>query len=271
MQGFMYSDRLFKILVVEDNRVDREIYKQCLSGITTARFEFAEACSATEGIELARAFRPDCILLDYDLPDETGLDLLARFHAEGPTGAVVMLTALGGEGLAVQAMKAGVTDYLPKRQVNQESLSLTVTSAIQKFEMQRRIEQQREALERSERRYETLLEAMPLMVWMADPDGRLQYANRRWLDYTGLEIENAGPPGWDAVLHPEDRERTAEAWRRAAESGSIFEIEHRLRYAADGSYRWYLVRAVPMKDRAGRVTNWLGTCTEVENQKQAEK
>ena len=267
----MLPDREIKILLIEDNRVDREIYKQCLREVGKPQFQFAEAASAAEGIEMAAAFRPDCILLDYDLPDQTGLDLLAQFDPPGPPAAVVMLTALGGEGLAVRAMKAGVTDYLPKRQVTPESLMLTVTGAIQKFQMERRIEEQRVALERSERRYKTLLEAMPQMVWTADREGIVHYANRQWQEYTGLSLEGPGQPCWDMALHPEDRERTAEAWHRARAAGSIFEIEHRMRRSCDASYRWHLVRAVPMKNGHGEITNWFGTCTEIENQKQAEK
>ncbi len=267
----MLSERQLKILVVEDNHVDREIYRQCLQENESPQFVFAEAGSASAGIELARTFRPDCILLDYDLPDKTGLDVLAHLNQEGVPGAIVMLTAIGGERLAVEAMKAGVTDYLPKRQVNPESLLLTIVGAIEKVEMQRRIEQQREELERSERRYETLLEAMPQMVWTAAADGTLQYANRRWLEYLGVSVEGAGRLGWDTVLHSEDRERTEMAWKSAAETASTFEIEHRLQRASDGAHRWHLVRAVPMKNRAGEVTSWFGTCTEVENQKQAEK
>src|SRR5207253_3224873 len=76
---------------------------------------------------------------------------------------------------------------------------------------------------------------------------------------------------WDQVLHPEDRERTSRTWQQATESGSIFEIEHRLLRASDRSYRWHLSRAVPMKNPTGEVTHWLGTCTEVESQKQAER
>jgi PAS domain S-box-containing protein len=267
----MLPSRQLRILVVEDDRTDREVYKQCLRDVEDPKFEFAEAGSAADGIELARTFRPDCILLDYDLPDGTGLDVLAHFNHEGHPGAVVMLTAFGGEGLAVQAMKAGVTDYLPKRQVSSESLGAVVTKAVEKFEMKRRLEQHREALERSERRYATLLEAMPQMVWTADPQGAVQYANLRWLQYTGLTIENAGRLGWDAVLHPDDRQSTQEAWALACQSKSVFEVEHRLRRAADQSYRWHLVRAVPLKNRAGEVIEWLGTCTEIEEQKQAEK
>ena len=267
----MLVNRQLKILVVEDNNVDREIYKECLREIANMSFEFAEAGSAAEGIELARTFRPDCTLLDYDLPDGNGLEVLARFNQEGPPGAVVMLTAFGGEDLAVRAMKAGVTDYLPKRHVRAESLAVTVTNAVQKFEMERKIGEHRDALARSEQRYANLLEAIPQMVWTSDSEGLVQYANGLWLEYTGLTVENAGRLGWDAVLHREDHERTWEAWQAATESASTFEIEHRLRRASDGTYRWHLVRAVPMMSQGGEVASWFGTCTDVENQKRTEK
>jgi PAS domain S-box-containing protein len=271
--GMLAEPQSLRILVVDDDRIDREIYKRCLKEIATPSFEFTEAESAAAGIELGKTWRPDCILLDYDLPDMNGLQVLAGFRTGGESlpCAVVMLTAFGGEGLAVQAMKAGVMDYLPKRQVSAESLAYTVTNAIQKFQMQRRIEEQRAALERSQRRYEQLLEAMPQMVWTANAEGRLEYANRRLLEYTGVTLETAGQLGWDQVFHPEDRELTRSAWQSAMESGSVFEIEHRLLRAADQCYRWHLVRAVPMKNLAGEVTNWFGTSTEVESQKQAEK
>jgi two-component system, cell cycle sensor histidine kinase and response regulator CckA len=137
--------------------------------------------------------------------------------------------------------------------------------------MQLRLEEHRAALKRSQRRYELLLEAMPQMVWTANAAGVLEYANRRWLEYTGLSLQTAGRMGWDQGLHPEDRELTLTAWQSAMESGSEFEIEHRLLRAADQSYRCHLVRAVPMKNPSGEVTNWFGTCTDVESQKQAGK
>jgi PAS domain S-box-containing protein len=262
-----------RILLVDDNRIDREIYKRCLTEIANPCFEFTEAESAAAGIELAKTGRPDCILLDFDLPDMNGLEVLAGFRngVESLPCAVVMLTAFGGEGLAVQAMKAGVMDYLPKRQVSAEKLAYTVTNAVQMFQMRRRFEEQRIALRRSQRRYEQLLEAMPQMVLTANAEGSVDYANRRWLEYTGLTLETAGRMGWDQALHADDREVTWSAWQTAMESGSVFEIEHRLLRASDQCYRCHLVRLVPMKNTAGEVTNWFGTCTDVERQKQAEK
>jgi PAS domain S-box-containing protein len=267
----MMPDRRIKILAVDDDRTDRQIYRHCLNESTVARFDLAEAGSAEEAIRLAADMRPDCVLLDYDLPDKDGLEVLAHLRSKCQSCAVVMLTACGGEELAVRAMKAGATDYLPKRNVNPESLAYTVLNAIQKEEMQSRLEEQRVALENSRRRYETLIEAMPQMVWTADAQGDILYANRRWLEYTGIPLDCAKRLGWDQILHADDAEHTCRAWREAAATGSVFEIEHRLRRASDQSYRWHLVRAVPIPHAENGDPHWFGTCTDIEEQKRAER
>lgn len=268
----MQDSGVSRVLIIEDERVDREIYKRYLRDSPPFQFEFAESDSAAAGIEMSTRWAPDCILLDFNLPDMHGLDVLPRLRGEDDRlpCAVVMLTAFGGEELAVNAMKTGAMDYLPKGKVAAEVLLRAVVNAIETFQMQQRIDAQRSALERSTRQYQTLLEAIPQMVWMANSEGRGEYANSRWSEYTRLGIEQAGPLGWDELLHPEDRERTWSAWNQARQVGSAFETEHRLKRAADGSYRWHLVRAVPFRGGAGEVTNWFGTQTEIENQKQAE-
>ncbi len=268
----MHSADVWRVLIIEDERLDREIYMRYLRLSPTFRFDFAEAESAVAGIEACKTWVPDCILLDFNLPDMDGLEVLPKLCGEDGRlpCAVIMLTAFGGEELAVNAMKSGAMDYLPKGQVSADVLPYTVVNAIERFQLQQRIDEQRSALERNARRYQTLLEAIPQMVWMANAGGRVEYANRQWCEYTGLSIEEAGHLGWDAVLHPEDREGTLTAWEQARQAGSVFEVEHRLKRAADNNYRWHLVRAVPFGGNAGEITNWFGTCTEIENQKQAE-
>jgi len=268
----MDSDRPIRVMIIDDDRLDRRLYKQCLQQSPAWEFEFAEADSARAGIETASAWRPDCTLLDFNLPDMDGIEALSRLKGE-PDGlpcATILLTAYGGEELAVRAMKAGASDYLPKGRLSADTLPHAVVNAIERFQMQQQIEQQRSALEISERRYQILLEALPQMVWSANADGRVEYANRRWFEYTGLTLEEAAGLGWDRLLHAEDRERTWRAWSQATNSGSAFEIEHRLRRAFDGAYRWHLVRAVPL--RIGEeISSWHGTCTEIEDQKKADR
>jgi PAS domain S-box-containing protein len=210
-------------------------------------------------------------LLDYNLPDGDGIEVIHQLRdaSEGHDCAIVMLTAYGGEELAVRAMKAGASDYLPKGRLAADIFPRAVFHAIQSFRMHQEIEKQRSALITSQRRYQELLEAIPQMVWTANADGRLEYVNRRWCDYTGMQAELACEMGWNDLLHPEDRESTWKAWKEAAEQGVVLVVENRIRRSSDGSYRWHLVRAVPMRDANGEIANWLGTCTEIEDQKRA--
>jgi two-component system, cell cycle sensor histidine kinase and response regulator CckA len=269
----MLPERPIRILIIDDDRADREIYKRFLSLSAAWNFEFAEADSAAAGLARSKSWRPDCILLDYNLPDQDGLELLESLSA-GPDQvacAVVMLTAFGGEDLAVRAMKAGATDYLPKAGVAADTLPHTIRNAVEKARMRRQIEIQQAELQKNARRYQVLLEAIPEMVWMATADGRIEFANRRWFEYTGLQLDQAARLGWDHLLHPEDHDRTHQAWRQVERTGNVFEIEHRLRRAADGAYRWHLVRAAPLRNQlTGEILSWFGTCTDIEDQKQLE-
>ena len=144
----MHADRPIRILIVDDDRVDRGLYKQCLQQSPVWKFECAEADSAIAGMEMANAWPPDCALLDFNLPDMDGIEFLSRLKS-GPNGlpwAIVMLTAYGCEELAVRAMKAGASDYLPKGRLSAGILAQTVVNAVERFRMQQQIEQQRLAL-----------------------------------------------------------------------------------------------------------------------------
>jgi PAS domain S-box-containing protein len=88
------------------------------------------------------------------------------------------------------------------------------------------------------------VDAIPTLAWSARPDGSVEFLNRRWLDYTGLSIEEAPNWGWTAALHPEDRDRLMGFWRHLLDSGEDGEIEARLR-RYDGDYRWFLRFVLP--------------------------
>ncbi len=130
-------------------------------------------------------------------------------------------------------------------------------------------ERVRRALAESEARYRHLAEASPQIFWTARPDGWLDYYNQRWVEYTGMTVEQTQGWGWQPVLHPDDVEKCLRRWATAVETGTTFDIEYRFRCAADGRYRWFLGRAVPMRDDAGRIVKWFGTCTDIDRQKRA--
>lgn len=124
------------------------------------------------------------------------------------------------------------------------------------------------ALRESESRFRVLTEAIPQIVWATRPDGWHIHFNQRWLEYTGLTLEQSLGHGWNPPFHPDDRDRAAKRWLQATESGEPYEIEYRLR-RHDGVFRWMLGRALPLRDESGHITLWLGTCTDIDDLKRA--
>ncbi len=117
--------------------------------------------------------------------------------------------------------------------------------------------------------YETLANAVPAIVFSATPDGALDYVNKRWSDYTGLTFEASLGFTWGELVHPDDIEVTAAAWRASVREGRTYEHEYRLRRARDGAYRWHLTRAVPLRGDDGTIVRWFGTTYDIEEQRGA--
>ncbi len=128
-----------------------------------------------------------------------------------------------------------------------------------------------DALHESEARFRQLADAMPQIVFAGGPDGHVDYYNRPWYDYTGLTPGTLGDVAWDEILHPDDYQKTIEAWSAALRSGELYEREYRFKRARDGEYRWFLGRALPVKDAAGHVLRWFGTNTDIHEFKQLQE
>ena len=127
-----------------------------------------------------------------------------------------------------------------------------------------------EALRESEHRWRSLTEALPQLVWTATPDGSLDYGSAQIVQYMGRPESELLGWGWLEMLHPEDRERTRQAWQAAVQGQSDYEIEHRFR-RFDGTYRWFKTRGVAIRDREDKVYKWFGTCTDITTDKQLEE
>ncbi len=125
------------------------------------------------------------------------------------------------------------------------------------------------ALRESEEKFRLLTEAMPQLVWSTQPDGANTFINQRWVEYTGLSVEESLGHGWRQCVHPEDAARLNHVWTNASQAGAAWEVEARLR-GRDGQHRWWLVRAVPFRDAGGAVSKWFGTCTDIDGLKRAE-
>ncbi|MCQ4280558.1 PAS domain S-box protein [Pseudomonas stutzeri] len=126
------------------------------------------------------------------------------------------------------------------------------------------------ALRASEEQFRTLADNMSQFAWMADPAGRIYWYNKRWYDYTGTTLEAMRALGWRSVHHPDHHERVSASMKRAVAIGSIWEETFPLR-GKSGQYRWFLARAVPIRDDFGQVTRWFGTNTDITAQVTAEE
>jgi PAS domain S-box-containing protein len=124
----------------------------------------------------------------------------------------------------------------------------------------------------AESKYRALVEASPQLIWTTDAEGRVEYCSPQFLEYVGVSLERMQrAPTWEMIVHPDDAPLAAEAWGRAVETGAPYEIEYRLRHAADGSFRWFLARGMPVRDHDGRTTRWVGACTDIDDRKRTEQ
>jgi len=125
-----------------------------------------------------------------------------------------------------------------------------------------------EVLRKSERQFRQLFDALPQLVWSAQPNGYEDLFNRQWFEYTGLSYSETNGSG-SKIIHPEDLPLAVERWKRSLSTGQPYEIEYRCR-RYDGQYRWFLGRANPVLDEQGRVVRWFGTCTDIHDKKLSE-
>ncbi|MUL37415.1 PAS domain-containing protein [Gloeocapsopsis dulcis] len=123
-----------------------------------------------------------------------------------------------------------------------------------------------EELKKSEKRYRDLANAMPLIVWTAQPNGKMDYYNQRWFDYTGLTPEQSTDSGWQAIIHPDDLPGCLHRWHHAISTGTFYEIEYRFRHK-NGVYRWHLGKAIPVRDTHDQILSWVGTATDIDDRK----
>lgn len=125
----------------------------------------------------------------------------------------------------------------------------------------------RRSIEDNAVKLQMVFESIPEMAWTARADGWIDYYNQQWYSYTGQTFEEAQGWGWKATQHPVDLVRSLERWDRSLKTGVPFENEIRFRRASDGMYRWHIVRALPVKNDQQEVTMWVGTCTDIDDQK----
>src|SRR5688500_13101457 len=187
------APRPMRVLVVDDDELDRLAVRRYLQQ-SNIDAPVDDAASAPEALRRVTPDAYDCILLDYYMPGVDTVALFRQLHAAAPATPVIVFTGHGYEELAVEFMKAGAVDYLPKASLTADRLAASFRYALEisrAAAARRRAEAQ---LRDQEARFRTLANAIPQLVWIADAEGAIHWYNRRWYDYTGTTLEEM--QGW---------------------------------------------------------------------------
>ena len=267
---------LIRVLLVEDDAVDRMACRRALSRNVDYEFLLSEADSGREGLQLAHEQKPDCVLLDYHLPDLNGLEFLAALADD--TGdvsvPVMMLTGTDNATIAVEAMKRGARDYLIK-DTEHQYLEL-LPAVIQRVLSERRMLMEKKLAEHklfeAEAKYRSLVETIPAIVYIAalDHTNTFLYVSSR-IKTLGFSPEEwlSDPDILVAQIHPEDRARALEERANSRSTGAPLRSEYRL-LARNGTTLWFRDEASVVKDESGRSLFLQGILVDITQSKQAE-
>ncbi len=247
-------------------------------------YHLIKANSGKEALKWLLDEEAAVILLDVHMPVLDGFETASLIKEREKTRhiPIIFLTAVNkADRYVFKGYTVGAVDYILKPfdadilkskvkvfvDLYVKTMQLKIREALLRQSEKR--EHERKLLEQQEtslQRYQNLAEAIPQIVWTARADGAVDYYNRRWFEYTGLSFEKTGGWGGRNALHPDDFEPAMEEWQKAIRNGQMYEMECRIK-KADGTYRWHLVRALPEQDSDGKVVAWLGTGTDIEEQK----
>ncbi|MFN6946355.1 MAG: sensor histidine kinase [Cytophagaceae bacterium] len=135
-------------------------------------------------------------------------------------------------------------------------------------ELEDRVELRTNEVIKSNERFKFLVETVPQLIWITNPDGSNEFFNQHWVNYVGHTPKHFNDNTWKEIIHPEDYEQATNKWVGALESGNVFEFEMRLRHQETGEFRWFLARALPMKDFLNEENKWFGSFTDIHSQKE---
>ena len=228
------------------------------------------------------------VLLDVMMPGMDGYEVATRIkdRERNQFTPIIFLTAAAKDIEHIfKGYSVGAVDYLLKPlapEVVRAKVEVFVDLHLQSREIKRQgaliakkekkeKEYQLGELRKSEeKRFRNLADSIPQIIWTMSPDGDLTYCNRRWIEYTGLSLEDSKQSGFLKAIHPDDQERITKSWEESVRTGRVFEEEYRFKRKADGAYRWFLVRCIPTHDLEGRIVEWFGGGMDIEFQKQSE-
>jgi len=258
-----------RVLIVDDDELDRSAIRRCLvqSGVALS---VDEAATAADARTIIRPGAFDCVILDYYMPGVDNTALLQSIREKASDMPVIILTGRGDEQVAVDFMKAGALDYLVKASMTPERLAATCRHAVQMASAAAAQQDVTHRLREREAEFRALANSIPQMAWIADADGRRYWYNDRWYEFTGLRADQSLGLGWRLALHPDHRVRVYDAQTSAIAHAEPWEYTVPIR-RKDGTYRWFLVRAMPFRSGDGKATRWFGTNTDITERLDAER
>lgn len=251
----------YRVLHIDDDADDRALVAREL------RAEISELhlISAENEIELAEAIGRggiDLVITDYELRWTSGLDVIARIRKENPKSPVIMLTGTGNEEVAVEAMKAGVKDYVLKGAKHFKRLRDAVRQALEQVEQTRK-------LSLAEARYKELFDTVPVGLFRSTPQGEILDANAAFLEMAGIGRLSAEERSSFSEIHPEPADFAA--WRDKLERhGAVTCVESRFR-RRDGAMVWVEIHAKALRDPETQEIYYEGSVENISERKNVER
>jgi two-component system, NtrC family, sensor kinase len=276
----MDSHDAVNILMVDDQPGKLLSYEAILRPLGE---NLLKANSGREALEQLLKADVAVVLMDVSMPDIDGFQLadMIREHPRFQKTAIIFISAVhltdvdrlkGYERGAVDYISVPVIPELLRAKVRLFSELFRKTQELKQLnrELEQRVAERTDELRQSESQFRSLANSIPQLAWMANPDGYVFWYNQRWYDYTGSTIDDMKGWGWKTAIHPDHVERVVEGIQRIWSRGELWADTFPLR-GQDGSYRWFLSRALPIRDAAGHVVRWFGTNTDITERKQAEE
>jgi PAS domain S-box-containing protein len=256
------TDERERILLADDNADLREY----VAGILSGRYDITAVRNGREALEAARRESFQLIVSDVMMPEMDGFELLQAVRADDSISATpfIMLSARAGQEAAVEGLLEGADDYIVKP-FSADELLARVYAQINAASIRERATHE---LRASEERFRTLASSLPYIIFEADASGAFSFLSDEYTTYTGLTPDSGYGSGWTSLVQVEDVDDTRRAWATALATGDFFSHEFCLR-SADGTYRTFVARARPQRDANGAITRWIGTMTDVHDQRQA--
>ena len=264
------------VLLVDDNADNLLALSAVLDRL---KLRLVQATSGARALALAEEQDFAVIILDVQMPVLDGFQTarLLRMRRGAEQTPIIFLTANSHDpSVSLRGYAEGAVDFLVKP-FDPAILRSKVSVFVSLYEARRTVQRQ-EALLRehaleaqrreSEARYHSLAEAVPQIVWTADVAGRITYANRAWTEFIGIPPQQVA--SWKHIIHPDDHPAVKAARDAARTNETVFQVLFRLR-SSTGAYRWHVGKAVPTRDAQGRMTGWVGTATDVDDQRRSEQ